>query len=277
MKAPKFSYVRATASSTPCQLLAEHGDDARILAGGQSLMPTLNMRLSRPKLLIDINRLESLAGATFDGKDVRIGALTRHADVMLSHMVAKYLPLIAAGDAARRPRRRAQSRHVRRQRRARRSGRRDAGLPAGARRHASCCRACAAGARSRPRTISTASTRPRAQPDELLIEALIPPRARRRALRVPWSSRGGTAISPWPASPRARSSTAARSSRCAPRLLRQRGQADARQVGDGGRRRQAVERRHRATRVLAALGERPRPHGQPARASPPPSCIGSAF
>ncbi len=96
MKAPKFSYVRAESVEHACKLLADHGDEARILAGGQSLMPTLAMRLSRPTLLIDINRLEHLAGAIYNGKEVRIGALTRHADVMLSHMVAKYLPLVAA-------------------------------------------------------------------------------------------------------------------------------------------------------------------------------------
>ncbi len=95
MKAPKFSYVRAESVEHACKLLAEHGDEARILAGGQSLIPTLNMRLSRPALLIDINRLEHLAGAIFNGKEVRVGTLTRHADVMLSHMVAKYLPLVA--------------------------------------------------------------------------------------------------------------------------------------------------------------------------------------
>jgi len=95
VKPPKFSYVRAQSVAHALELLAQHGDDARILAGGQSLMPTLNMRLSRPKLLVDINRLENLAGITFDGKVVRIGALTRHADIMLSHMVAKYLPLLA--------------------------------------------------------------------------------------------------------------------------------------------------------------------------------------
>ncbi len=95
MKAPKFSYVRAESVEHACRLLSEHGEEARILAGGQSLMPTLAMRLSRPTLLIDINRLEHLAGATYDGREVRIGALTRHADVMLSHLIAKFLPLIA--------------------------------------------------------------------------------------------------------------------------------------------------------------------------------------
>ncbi len=62
MKAPKFSYVRADSLEQVLELLAEHGEDARILAGGQSLMPTLNMRLSQPRLLIDINRLRDLSG-----------------------------------------------------------------------------------------------------------------------------------------------------------------------------------------------------------------------
>jgi aerobic carbon-monoxide dehydrogenase medium subunit len=96
VKAPKFSYVRATSVAHAVKLLAEYGDDARILAGGQSLMPTLNMRLSRPKLLIDINHIEALQGITFDGMMVRIGAVTRHAEILHSHMAAKYVPLITA-------------------------------------------------------------------------------------------------------------------------------------------------------------------------------------
>ena len=62
MKAPRFSYVRAESLEQVLRLLAEHGDDARILAGGQSLVPVLNMRLSQPKLVIDINRLDALRG-----------------------------------------------------------------------------------------------------------------------------------------------------------------------------------------------------------------------
>lgn len=96
MKAPKFSYVRALSVEQACKLLAEHGDDARILAGGQSLMPTLNMRLSSPKLVIDINRLDALRGISFDKGVVRIGALARHVDVIQSEAVARHLPLIAA-------------------------------------------------------------------------------------------------------------------------------------------------------------------------------------
>ena len=95
MKAPKFSYVRANSVGHAVDLLARHGEDARILAGGQSLMPTLNMRLSQPRLLIDINRLDALAGIALQGDRVRIGALTRHAEVAASPIVARHLPLIA--------------------------------------------------------------------------------------------------------------------------------------------------------------------------------------
>ena len=95
MKAPRFSYVRAESVAHAMRLLDEHGDEARILAGGQSLMPTLNMRLSQPRLLIDINRLDALGGIALDGGQVRIGALTRHAEVARSPIVARHLPLIA--------------------------------------------------------------------------------------------------------------------------------------------------------------------------------------
>jgi aerobic carbon-monoxide dehydrogenase medium subunit len=95
VKAPKFSYVRAESVAHAVQLLAEHGDEARVLAGGQSLMPTLNMRLSQPRLLVDINRLEALAGIALENGQVRIGALTRHAEVARSPLIARHLPLIA--------------------------------------------------------------------------------------------------------------------------------------------------------------------------------------
>jgi carbon-monoxide dehydrogenase medium subunit len=95
VKAPRFSYVRAESVAQALRLLDEHGDEARILAGGQSLMPTLNMRLSQPRLLIDINRLGVLAGISLESGQVRIGALTRHAEVARSPIVAQHLPLIA--------------------------------------------------------------------------------------------------------------------------------------------------------------------------------------
>jgi len=95
VKAPRFSYVRPDSLKQVLELLAEHGDDARILAGGQSLMPVLNMRLSQPKLVIDINRIDALKGIALQGNVVRIGALARHVEVMNSEVVARHLPLIA--------------------------------------------------------------------------------------------------------------------------------------------------------------------------------------
>jgi aerobic carbon-monoxide dehydrogenase medium subunit len=95
VKAPRFSYVRPESLKQVLELLAEHGDDARILAGGQSLMPVLNMRLSQPKLVIDINRIDALKGIALQGDVVRIGALTRHVEVMNSEIVARHLPLVA--------------------------------------------------------------------------------------------------------------------------------------------------------------------------------------
>ncbi len=87
--------MRAESVEHALDLLAEHGDDARVLAGGQSLMPSLNMRLSHPKVLIDINRLDALKGISLRDGEVRIGALARHAEVMRSPIVATHLPLIA--------------------------------------------------------------------------------------------------------------------------------------------------------------------------------------
>ncbi len=99
MKAPRFNYVRADSIRHALELLDRHGEEARVLAGGQSLMPTLNMRLSQPEILIDINRLDELSGISAetgsDGEMVRIGALTRHAEVLTSPVVARDLPLIA--------------------------------------------------------------------------------------------------------------------------------------------------------------------------------------
>ena len=95
MKAPKFRYVRADSVAAALELLDQYGDDCRILAGGQSLMPTLNMRLSRPEILIDINRLADLSGIGLEGQTVRIGALARHAEVLRSEIVSRHLPLIA--------------------------------------------------------------------------------------------------------------------------------------------------------------------------------------
>ena len=95
MKSPAFDYVRATSPQHALQLLAQHGDDARLLAGGQTLMATLNMRLSQPALLVDIGGLTQLAGITLQGDVLRIGAMTRHVEIEESALVALHAPLLA--------------------------------------------------------------------------------------------------------------------------------------------------------------------------------------
>ena len=95
MKPAPFAYTRARTLKEAVALLAKHKDDARLLAGGQSLIATLNMRLSAPHLLIDINGIKNLNGIAKKGKHVEIGALARHAQVERSDVVAKFAPLIA--------------------------------------------------------------------------------------------------------------------------------------------------------------------------------------
>lgn len=94
MKSPAFDYVRATSPQHALQLLAQHGDDAKLLAGGQTLMATLNMRLSQPALVVDIGGLTQLAGITLQGDMLRIGALTRHVEIEESPLVAQHAPLL---------------------------------------------------------------------------------------------------------------------------------------------------------------------------------------
>ena len=95
MKPAPFAYVRAESLDQVFDLLDEHGDDARILAGGQSLMATLNMRLSAPEVLIDINRIDGLSNITRDGDTLRVGALARHSQVLASEDVTAMAPLVA--------------------------------------------------------------------------------------------------------------------------------------------------------------------------------------
>lgn len=96
MKPAPFAYVRPESLEDAIGALAEHGEDARVLAGGQSLMATLNMRLSAPGILVDIGRVPGLAGIEEAGEGLRIGAMTRHADVETSELVAANAPLIAS-------------------------------------------------------------------------------------------------------------------------------------------------------------------------------------
>ena len=96
MKPAPFAYVRPESLEDAIGVLDERGEDARVLAGGQSLMATLNMRLSAPEVLVDIARVPGLSGIEAAGGGLRIGAMTRHADVEASDLVAAHAPLIAA-------------------------------------------------------------------------------------------------------------------------------------------------------------------------------------
>src|SRR5467141_3724798 len=96
MKAPRFAYARPASIAEALALLKEHGDDARVLAGGQSLVPMMNFRVAAPKVLVDINRIASLDGIKVTKSFVRLGALTRHVEIERSAEIARHLPLIAA-------------------------------------------------------------------------------------------------------------------------------------------------------------------------------------
>jgi carbon-monoxide dehydrogenase medium subunit len=93
VKPAPFAYKKARSLDEAVALLGEN--DARLLAGGQSLIATLNMRLSAPSLLIDINGLTGLNGISVKAGAVEIGALTRHAQAERSDVIAKHAPLIA--------------------------------------------------------------------------------------------------------------------------------------------------------------------------------------
>lgn len=95
MKAPLFKYVRAETLDHALGILTSHGDDARVIAGGQSLLPMMNMRVANPAVLVDINGLDALRGMTLVGGTLRIGALARHNEVLASADVAKAAPLLA--------------------------------------------------------------------------------------------------------------------------------------------------------------------------------------
>jgi len=96
LKAAAFDYVKPRSIDQVISLLQEHGDDARLLAGGQSLLASLNMRLSEPTLLVDITGLDALRGISVQGGMLRIGALTTHTEIEGSALVAQHAPLLSA-------------------------------------------------------------------------------------------------------------------------------------------------------------------------------------
>jgi carbon-monoxide dehydrogenase medium subunit len=90
-----FDYLAASSAAEAIALLAEHGDDAKLLAGGHSLLPMMKLRLATPAVLVDIGRVDELSGITADGSDLVIGATTRHAELAASPLVRDQAPLLA--------------------------------------------------------------------------------------------------------------------------------------------------------------------------------------
>src|SRR5260370_13860034 len=89
-----FTYKRAGSASEALALAAEHGEDAKYLAGGHSLLPLMKLRLAAPEGIIDLGGLRDLSYVTDQGSYVAIGALTRHHDVEHSGLLARQLPLL---------------------------------------------------------------------------------------------------------------------------------------------------------------------------------------
>ncbi len=95
MKPPLFDYVVPASIDRAIAALADAGGEAKILAGGQSLVPMLNFRLLRPSVLVDINRIPGLAYIEETADSVRIGALTRHFQLETSPVIARHFPVVS--------------------------------------------------------------------------------------------------------------------------------------------------------------------------------------
>lgn len=94
MKPAVFNYLRPESVEEALRLLSDYGDDAKVLSGGQSLIPVLNMRLSTPEYLIDIGKVEELNYIREEGDHLAIGALVRHKDIESSPLVKELCPLL---------------------------------------------------------------------------------------------------------------------------------------------------------------------------------------
>jgi CO/xanthine dehydrogenase FAD-binding subunit len=95
MKPPAFDYIAADSIAMAVKALAQAGDDAKIIAGGQSLVPMLNFRMLRPSVLVDINRIAGLDAIAETSEAIRVGALTRHYQLETSPLIARHLPVLS--------------------------------------------------------------------------------------------------------------------------------------------------------------------------------------
>ncbi|MCK9563884.1 MAG: FAD binding domain-containing protein, partial [Bacteroidales bacterium] len=96
MKPAPFDYIAPTTIEEACGLLAEAGGGATLLAGGQTLMPLLNLRMSQPFIVVDLNKVTALQGIERSGDGIRIGPMTRQCDVITSEVLARDLPSLVA-------------------------------------------------------------------------------------------------------------------------------------------------------------------------------------
>jgi carbon-monoxide dehydrogenase medium subunit len=91
----KFDYLAPTSVEEALSALAEHGDDAKLMAGGQSLLPVLRMRLNAPEMVIDLGRIDSLRGVSEEGDALVIGALTTHSEMITNDLVRQHALLLS--------------------------------------------------------------------------------------------------------------------------------------------------------------------------------------
>ncbi len=91
---PPFEYERATSVDHAIALLERYGPESRLVAGGQSLLPMMKLRLARPEVLIDVNDLTDLVYIRVEAREIRIGALTRHRDLLDSPVLAEHYPIV---------------------------------------------------------------------------------------------------------------------------------------------------------------------------------------
>lgn len=94
MKPPAFRYIAPNSLEEALDILAESGEDAKVLAGGQSLVPLLNLRLAHPALLCDINHIPELSGIAMRDNHIALGSTTRHQTLLTNPLIAQHLPLL---------------------------------------------------------------------------------------------------------------------------------------------------------------------------------------
>lgn len=91
----RFTYQRASSVDEALAAVAEHGDDAKLLAGGQSLLPLMKLRFAAPELIVDIGPLDELRYVRLDGDELAVGAMTRHHDLQHDAVLAEHAPVLA--------------------------------------------------------------------------------------------------------------------------------------------------------------------------------------